>query len=506
MHVICFTSEEMQLFSAASYDTNPLHMSRNYARRTPFGEPVVFGILSTLAALGCLPPLPGRTLAQVTVDFRNPLFVGISYTAQVTEKSTDTDTQYVVEFYEGRRLSLQARFAFATGAPFSALPGSPADVSRREPVDRDADDLPAGTVIEGVYLPEASAIARLMERWQLAERGVGASQVTALLWTSYMVGMEMPGRRAAYSRLAMTFPPMSATAEEAFRYRAQVEAFDPRFALLRFEAQLQCGEQIVASAKIQSFIRANSPEASPADVAALMAPSNRLAGKVALVIGGSRGLGARIVQALALQGCLVYLNYQHSEEEAAAVRDGLQDGPGEVRLLPGDAADGDWIHAAEALLKQHHGGLDILVCNASPAIRPLHIEMETLPRFEEFVTRSLALVSVPIAQMKEALEARHGWCVVISSIYAQTAPAAFPHYVAAKCAIEGLVHTLAAQNRPCRYLLPRPPKLLTDQTNTPVGRHDTLPTEQVAVGIVAHLFDTSLQSSVEILQEFPAAA
>lgn len=89
MTSVSFTSDDMRLFSAASYDNNPLHMSADYARRTPFGEPVVFGILGTLAALGCLSPLPGQTLTQVTVDFRNPLFVGISYTAQVTETAAD---------------------------------------------------------------------------------------------------------------------------------------------------------------------------------------------------------------------------------------------------------------------------------------------------------------------------------------------------------------------------------------------------------------------------------
>lgn len=240
----------------------------------------------------------------------------------------------MVEFYEGRRLALMARFTFAPGNSLPSLPNAPADVSRREPADRDADALPAGTVIEGVYLPEKAEIARLMERWQLAERGVGTNQVAALLWTSYLVGMEMPGRRAAYSRLTMTLPPVMALAEAAFRYRAQVEAFDPRFALLRFRAELRCGDKALAEASIQSFIRANSPDVSPAHVAALMAPSERLAGKVALVIGGSRGLGARIVQALALQGCTVYLNYQRSEEEAAAVRDGLTDSAARYGCCP----------------------------------------------------------------------------------------------------------------------------------------------------------------------------
>ncbi len=51
---ISFSKEESDLFRSASHDRNPLHCSDDYARKTAFAEPVVFGALGTLACLGYL--------------------------------------------------------------------------------------------------------------------------------------------------------------------------------------------------------------------------------------------------------------------------------------------------------------------------------------------------------------------------------------------------------------------------------------------------------------------
>jgi acyl dehydratase len=51
---IRFTPEDLELFSRASHDRNPLHLSDEYARRTPYGGRVVFGVLDGLTAKGSI--------------------------------------------------------------------------------------------------------------------------------------------------------------------------------------------------------------------------------------------------------------------------------------------------------------------------------------------------------------------------------------------------------------------------------------------------------------------
>lgn len=94
-----------------------------------------------------------------------------------------------------------------------------------------------------------------------------------------------------------------------------------------------------------------------------------LSGKVALVTGGSRGLGAATAAALADQGADVAISYLASEEKASTVVEGLK--ARGVRAIAIKADQGD-ISAAESLIRQvveALGKLDILVNNAAIAVQ-----------------------------------------------------------------------------------------------------------------------------------------
>lgn len=511
------TPEDMLLFSKVSHDTNPLHMSADYARRTPFGEQVVFGILGTLAALQYAPVAPGHALASASIMFLNPMFVDVQYRvvtsykqkAGAVEGNADGAT-LKIEVFDSKRRVLQGTFVFrALGATESPCIPNIADIegvaSRTTPNPFREADMQPELSLDGTYLPPVSALHHLDRQWQLTEKGITQAQIAALAWTSYVVGMEIPGEQAAYSRLEMKFSPQPTEVDTPYDYRAKLVSNDARFNLLRISAQLKAAETLIADAQIWAFLRTQSPKSSVELLQKLLPASDKLRGKVALVIGGSRGLGATLVQALAMQGCTVYLNYAMSHEDAMKVRNELVEAvptAGEIRLLSGDATDVSWSHAPRTEIMEEHGGLDILICNASPAIRPLDFDTDTLGRFEDFVSKSLRLVAVPMAVFGEPLRRREGRYVVISSIYATTAPADFPHYVAAKCAIEGLVRSVISPDKPPYGMLVRPPKLLTDQTNTPMGKHNTLHPEQIAATVVSLLSEPAPSQELLIVENF----
>ena len=106
MGKLCITPSDMALFSALSRDVNPLHTSSDYARRTAFGEPVVFGILGALATLQQTPPRPEQALSKVSLLFLNPLFVGVHYRVAVMSDAT----QDTIEVFDGRRPMVQSTF------------------------------------------------------------------------------------------------------------------------------------------------------------------------------------------------------------------------------------------------------------------------------------------------------------------------------------------------------------------------------------------------------------
>ncbi|WP_436758334.1 SDR family NAD(P)-dependent oxidoreductase [Streptosporangium sp. V21-05] len=93
-----------------------------------------------------------------------------------------------------------------------------------------------------------------------------------------------------------------------------------------------------------------------------------LTGKVALVTGGSRGLGAATVRLLAEQGADVAFTYVSSDERARAVVDEVRATGAKVVALKSDQADLDGAPALIDDVVAHFGGLDILVNNAAISV------------------------------------------------------------------------------------------------------------------------------------------
>src|SRR5688500_16527009 len=93
-----------------------------------------------------------------------------------------------------------------------------------------------------------------------------------------------------------------------------------------------------------------------------------LSGKVALVTGGSRGLGAATVRLLAEQGADVGFTYVNSEKQAQAVVDEVRGTGGKVAAFRSDQADPSGAPALIDEVVAHFGGLDILVNNAAISV------------------------------------------------------------------------------------------------------------------------------------------
>ena len=496
---ISFTSEDLARFSAASHDRNPLHLSEEYARATPYGEPVVFGILAVLASLGRLSNRPQHRLQSLSVEFRNPLAVGVPYRLEASVPSADRET---VKLYDATRLMMKATFTFAPGQETTQpmlVRGKP---SISDAADRTKADLIPGTGVKGHYGPNTQEFAHVVTQWRLSGKGATAHQIAAMMWASFLVGMELPGKRAVFWRLMLQFFPELEFQQGPFTYDAVVEQFDERYDLLHTTGRLSSGTTTGVTAQTWAFVRQDSPQPSLRRMTELLPPSERLIGRVALVIGGSRGLGAAITQALASQGCSVVMNYHRSSQEAERIRASFGASSTHITLLQGNAADVNWCETARQTILNRFGRLDLLICNASPPIRPLSFAPERLAQFDDFLSKSLALITVPMASFLSALAESEGWNVVLSSAFVKEPPVEFPQYVTTKCAIEGLVRWAAVHSPKVHQLIVRPPKLFTDQTNTTMGRQGAMDVEQAAASIVRHICFASQAHTLEILEPF----
>src|SRR5881394_3512683 len=110
----------------------------------------------------------------------------------------------------------------------------------------------------------------------------------------------------------------------------------------------------------------------------------KLTGKVALVTGGSRSIGAAVAKRLAADGAAVALTYSASPGKADGVVRSIESAGGKALAIKADAADTEAVRLAVAKTIGTFGGIDILVNNAGTGIFA-PIEQFSLEDFEKLI-------------------------------------------------------------------------------------------------------------------------
>jgi 3-oxoacyl-[acyl-carrier protein] reductase len=131
-----------------------------------------------------------------------------------------------------------------------------------------------------------------------------------------------------------------------------------------------------------------------------MQTAKKLEGKVALVTGGSRSIGAAIAKRLCQDGAAVALTYSASKEKADEVVDSIAKSGGKAVAIKADAADSESVRMSVAKTMEAFGGLDILVNNAGIlAISPIEkFSMEDFDRMIAVNVRGLFVATQEAAR------------------------------------------------------------------------------------------------------------
>jgi len=170
----------------------------------------------------------------------------------------------------------------------------------------------------------------------------------------------------------------------------------------------------------------------------------KLVGKVAVVTGASKGIGAAIARALAAEGASVVVNYATSRQGAERVVGEITAAGGKAVAVPADMANQENIRELFAETKRAFGALDILVNNAGRyEFQPLE-EIAADHFHRQFDLNVLGLI-LAIQEAVKYFGPSGGSVINIGSVAAQLAPATASVYSATKAAVDAVTMSLAKE-------------------------------------------------------------
>ncbi len=169
-----------------------------------------------------------------------------------------------------------------------------------------------------------------------------------------------------------------------------------------------------------------------------------LKGRVALVTGGSRGIGRATATVLARAGCDVIVNYLQAEDSAREVVNAVEQAGQRGLAIQADVSSEQEVARLMTAIEAAFGGVDILVNNAGivhskPLGELTHRDWQTV--IDQNLTSAFLVSQAVLPGMRER---QWGRIIMLSSIAAQTGGVIGPHYAASKAGLIGLAHSYAS--------------------------------------------------------------
>ncbi len=196
--------------------------------------------------------------------------------------------------------------------------------------------------------------------------------------------------------------------------------------------------------------------------------SDKFNGRVALVTGGTRGIGAAISEQLAREGASVVAAYAGNVERANEFRDHLKDAYGDhnFEVVQCKVEDPDASHDLVKHVLETHGRLDILVNNAGITRDKLAAKMDPADWNAVLATNLGGAFFVSQAALPHMIERGSGRIIMISSLNGEIGNIGQANYSSSKAGMIGLTRTLALE---AAFQLGRAEKLTDDSLGVTIN-------------------------------------
>jgi hypothetical protein len=447
-----FSYLEQERFAAASGDRNPMHMDALLARRTQAGAPVVHGIHLLLWALDSLAAARPRLPALCTIRAHFNKFVYLDEPVDVTLlQRGPTSTRLNISVGDASRARVTLDFGNAAENR-SVLSATSEDMvpGLTAPMNMDFESM-AGRSGQFKFTMTPESAAALFPN---ATRWLGPGRIAALAASTYLVGMVCPGLRSIFSELSVH------TCTESVAQNIL------SFCVMETDSRFQSVEQEIAggglAGTVKCFVRTPPVEqAAMASLAQLVGPEE-FAGSVALIVGGSRGLGELTAKLISAGGGHAIVTWNTGKIDAKRVAAEIRSAGKSCETLAYDAR----MPAAEQLAQLANAPTHAYYF-ATPAIFRPGPDIFSQKRLNEF----LDIYVNGFWQLSKALRIRQPNVSLFypSSVSVLERPKGMTEYTMAKAAGEVLCTDINQSLAPAHVTVRRLPRLPTDQTVTAIA-------------------------------------
>ena len=182
-----------------------------------------------------------------------------------------------------------------------------------------------------------------------------------------------------------------------------------------------------------------------AEITGNLTNNKPLAGKVAIVTGGSRGIGAEIAKELARNGAQVAINYQSRADSANSVVEEIEKAGGISSAFQSDVSNQNDVQKFIEEVKEQYGKIDILVNNAG-VTRDRTFRRMSSEEWKDVIDINLnSVFHTTSAVINHMLEQKSGRIINISSIIGQAGGFGQTNYSASKAGMIGFTKSLALE-------------------------------------------------------------
>jgi hypothetical protein len=451
------------LFADDVNDHNPVHVDELAARSSMFGRTIVHGVHSTIRQLdkllgvGMLSWITPKTAITIKVDYRQPTYPDDLTRLEVSEHSeTNAKIDIWVNELKVGIIKLKRVNKGTEWQNFDDSNRKSFDLTQQtNPVDHTLDELASLNRFDVNFATSEKSF--LAKSYPHAIKAFGINRLHHIAHLSSVVGMVSPGLYSLFVGFTATLRPEPKHFDSKLSYSCCMDSVHQAFRFVNYTTQTE-----LLYAKLETICRPR-PEIQPSLVSitserkslGLKLPDMK--NKTALVIGGSRGIGATVVKLLASAGAKVTFTYTSNKKAADNIINELKD-------LAVTSLHYDVMKSVDAddLTNQHY---DHIYYFATPQIfvrKTVDYDYDLLQKFSAFYIDGFFNVYKTFSKSNSSV-------FYPSTVAVESSDMNTLEYRLSKLSGEGLCRSLQQKNKTQTFVISRLPRLASDQTATIQG-------------------------------------